>query len=204
MAKPGTEIMLYHRVGDGGELSGWDARLLQMAAERKTMEQMYEELGRPSGVSPARLGQRVREILNSQDWLSITDQKALLLLDFVKLRDVLWERLNGIEEKFNKHGDLIEVSAGSGWAQAFIRLLREWRGLLESMSADIDSDRLMIREAHAKIMIDALWVMFERFVLRLEAYFAEYKRLPTRVEMNDMLEDVMPYAFESLEEKTAS
>src|SRR6478736_4632626 len=97
MAKPGTEIMLYHRVGDGGELSGWDARLLQMAAERKTMEQMYEELGRPSGVSPARLGQRVREILNSQDWLSITDQKALLLLDFVKLRDVLWERLNGTE-----------------------------------------------------------------------------------------------------------
>lgn len=206
MAAPtGTAIELYRKVGEGGQLSGLDSRLLALVAEaggRISGEELSEKLG--GSISPARCLQRVREILKSQDILSITEQKSLLLLDVIRLRDILFDRVEGTETRITKHGDLVDVESSPAWANALVRLLREWRTTIDSMRSDIDGDQLLIREAHAKIMLDAIETVFLAFITRLDRHFQNYKEPPTRSQMEEMLEDALPLGFQALERKTAA
>lgn len=190
------DIALVNRVGEGGQISGLDKQLLKMAAQRYTAEQMSEELG--GAIDPARCAQRVREIIKSQDILSVTEQKALLLLDMVELRDILFDRVKESDIAIDRNGDSIEIGSDPRHAANLIRLLREFRTLIESSQAEITSAQVMIREAHAQIMLAAIDVVFERFLLRLEQAGHELDRA---VAMQAM-EEAMPLAFQALEKKT--
>lgn len=193
-----TDAALYSPLGEGGQLSGLDEQLLEMARKRMTAEQMYEELGSPSGMSPARCLQRVREIVRAQDYLSLTEQKALLLLDFIKLRDILFDRIEGTEIKINRHGDEIEVESSPGWANALVRVLKEWNKVIESMSADVEQGRSTIQRQHADLFMGAISVMFDRYNLRLEQAGAT---LPAASDLAEIWEEVMPLGFKSLTDK---
>lgn len=195
---------LYSPIGEGGKLSGFDERLLEMASERKSGEQMYAELGSPPSLSPARCLQRVREILKAQDYLSRADQKALLLLDFIKLRDVLWEKINGEEMKLTRNGDLVEVSAPPAWASILVRVLREWRNTIDSMRDDVEGEQDLIRTGQATLVLQAITVMFDRYQLREERYFELHKALPSADERRTMFEEVIPLGFQALETKAAA
>jgi hypothetical protein len=197
------EVTLYHPVGEGGRLSGFDEKLLEMSNKRMSGEQMYAALGSPSGLSPARCIQRVKEIVRSTDYMTILDSKAMLLLDMVKLRDILFERVQGTEIKITKHGDEIEVEASPGWANALIRLLREFRTTIDSMAKDVQDGQMAVSKAHAQIMMAAISVMFDRFVARLEDYHSLYKELPPADEMRVIFEEVMPFGFSAIQEEAA-
>lgn len=192
-------VQIYHPLGEGGQLSGFDEKLLEMATQRISPEEMYARLGSPESLSPARCLQRVREIVRSTDYLTILDQKALLLLDFVRLRDILWDRIEGTELKITKHGDTIEVGSAPGWANAMIRVLKEWRVTIDSMQKDLDGGQLAVSRAHAEVMMAAISVMFDRFIGRLEDHYRLYQSLPEATDMREMFEEVMPLGFAKIE-----
>lgn len=196
------EVSLYRPFGEGGELSGLDMKLLEFATQRLTGEQMFEQLGSPTGLSPARCIQRVKEIVKAQDYLSIAEQKSLLLLDFVRLRDRLWERIDeGTETKITKNGDVIDVGLDSAFYRALTQVLKEWRVTIDSMRNDVQGEEMTIRAAHAEIMMAAISVMFDRYTLRLEQHFDLYKSLPDAEEMRTIFEEVMPLGLSAVQAK---
>lgn len=195
----GDEIRLYNAIGQGGQLSGFDMQLLEMAADRLTGEEMWEKLGEPDALSPARCIQRVKEIVRAQDYLSRHEQKALLLLDFIKLRDALWERIDdGNESRITKNGDVVDVGLGASYYNALTRVLKEWRTTIESMAKDVDNEEVSIRQVYADAMMAAISVMFDRFMGRLEKHFALYKELPDAADARTMFEEVMPLGFTAI------
>lgn len=196
----GTDLMLYSPVGEGGTLSGFDEQLLDMASKRMSGEQMYAELGEPPGMTPARCLQRAREIIKAQDWASVHDQKALLLRDFVKMRDLLWERISGTETKITKDGDVIDVDPGVGWYNALSRVLREWRTTIKEMQDDVEGSEAILRRAQAEVMISAISVMFERYNLKLDQAGVT---LPDRNTLAEIFEEVMPLGFQVIESKVS-
>lgn len=196
MSKSNEEMALYTRVGEGGSLSILDKKLLELAAQRKTPEEMVEDIG-VGGLTPARAAQRVREILTSQDFLSELEQKRLILLDMVELRDQLWERINGGDEVITKHGELVSVSADAKHYANAIRLLTEWRKLIESMHKDVNASTVGIREAHAEIMMQAFSVMFDRFLHKLDVAGVSVPRLKAM----EIMEEIMPLGFAALRER---
>jgi hypothetical protein len=196
---PASELDIYRPVGEDGELSGLDDRLLTLAAQHLSPEQIAQQIN-IQGVTPLRVSQRIREILKSQDWLSASQQKSLLLLDLVRLRDILFDRVEGTETKITKHGEVLEVESDSRHASNLIRLLREWRSVIESMQKDIDSEKVTINRAYATVMIEAINVMFQRFILRLEQSGV---KLPPERELMDLMEEVMPLGMQTLESKVS-
>lgn len=199
------EIRLYHELGEGGQLSGFDEQLLEMAADRMTGEQMWEKLGEPDTITPARCIQRVKEIVRAQDYLSRHEQKALVLLDFIKLRDALWERIDdGTEVRVTKNGDVVDVGLGAAYYNAMARVLREWRTTIESMQKDVESEEVSIRQVYADAMMAAISVMFDRFMLRLEQHYKLYSELPSAAEARSIFEEVMPFGFAEIEKKSAA
>lgn len=193
----GMELEIYKRVGEGDGLSGLDSRLLDLAAQRMTPEEIAAELSL-DGITPARVAQRIREILKSQDWLSIAEQKGLILLDVIKLRDILFERVEGTETRFTKDGQIVEVESGAAYFQAMIRLLKEWRDIIQSLQLDVDADTLKVRQAHAKIMGRAIESTFKAYNATLRTHGYD---IPPEVAMLAM-EDALPVAFRSLEADT--
>lgn len=195
------ELAIYRPVGEGGSLSALDERLLQVMGSNPltTPEQLAEQVG--FGLSPARAAARVHEIMVSQDWLSKTEQKALMLMDLIRLRDVVWEQVEaGGVRVYDEDGLPKRIEADPRWSQTLVRVFREWRNLIESMQADVASEKSMVRDAHAAIMIGALEVMFQRFLLRVEKAQAEGRTLGER-DYRDLMEEVIPLGFASITEK---
>ena len=184
-------------------LSILDDRLLDMAADRKSFEQMYEELGRPDNMSPASIGTRVRTLLAAYQ-LDAVEQKALLLRDLVRLRDIIFNQLEDDGIRIDKDGELVGGGPDAAWANAMVRVLKEWRSTIESMQKDLDGDRQSIREAHAQIMLQAITVMFDRFVGRLEEAnrdeFSGITFTGSRAALMAIMGEVMPLGFQHLQE----
>ena len=197
--------MIYEPMGEGGQLSGLDRQILEMASKRMSADQMWVELGRPTTLTPARLLQRLKEILASQDVLTQQEQMALVLLDVIKLRELLWERLeDGKEAKITKHGEVVATGLGSSFYNTMARTLREMRVTIESMSKAVDGGGVTIRQAHADIMMAAISVMFDRFVARIEDHVRLYDAMPEAGQLRTMFEEVMPLGFTSMEGKIAA
>lgn len=206
MTEPGKSIELYRAPGEGGELSGLDARLLEIVAEaggRISGEEMAKKLN-VSTMTPARCLQRAKEILQSQDLFSLTEQKALILLDVIRLRDILFERVEGTDTKLDRDGRVVDLTAAPAWSSALIRLLREWRSIIDSMKVEIDSDQLQIRQAHADIMMEAITLIFENFLRALDKFVEVNGRAPSRLEANDIMEESLPIGFNVIEHRTAA
>lgn len=194
-------ISLYSPIGEGGQLSGFDEKLIEYGRQRMSGEQMYNELGRPPSMTPARCVQRLREIVNAQDLLTTHEQMLLLMLDLVKLRDKLFEGMDVGTLGFNKDGDEVVVvdKFTPAWANATARVLREMRQTIESMSKHNEGEDITIRRVHAEMMMAAITIMFERFVLRLEEHILNYQEMPDRTTLERIFEEVMPLGFASFE-----
>lgn len=190
------------KVLDLQRLSIYDDRLLEMASKRMSFEAMYEELGEPDGLNAAAIGTRVRTLLAAFT-LDAVEQKALLLRDLVRLRDIIFEQLEGDGIRIGVDGELTGREIAPAWAGAMVRLLKEWRSTIESMQTDVDGDRTSIRDAHANIMFQALTVMFERFLLRLEQAdadeFSDITFKGSKPALMGLLADVLPMGFEHLQ-----
>lgn len=197
----GTDIVLSdlnRRVGEDDRLSGLDKQLLDMANKRFTGEQMEAELG--GRVSAARCIQRVREILKSQNYLDTVERQSLLLLDLVELKDILFQRVRdegGITT--DRHGNDYWTLGDPRWSANLIRLLKEFRAMIETSAGEIEKNANTIRSAHRDIMYNAMELTFERFVFDLEKQFD----IPKSVLM-EMFEKAIPVGFAALNERVAA
>lgn len=191
------EVDLYSAPGEGGKLSGLDTRLLELVAAnpRITPEALAEELGVES-MTPARCAQRVREILKAQDWLSISEQRALLLNDLIRLRDILFDRLEGTETKIGRDGELIEVGSSPAWANALVRTIKEWNSVIKEMQKVVDEDRDTLRRVHADIMEVGIRLIFEKLCMEIaDRYDID------RNGLDSIMEEAMPYGFTAIRKR---
>jgi hypothetical protein len=195
---------LEKRVGEAGELSGLDRRLLEMASARFNGEMMSGQLG--GALSPERCLQRVREILKSVDWLSLVEQKQLVLLDLVELRDILFKIIRdqgGFKSVPDGNGGYLEVWAEGDprWTQNLIRALDSMRKIIDSAKLELDGAEIKIRRSHAMAMTDSIELGLRRYTSMIEAKYGI--TIPTEESM-EMMADAMSVAWKALEARTAS
>lgn len=154
-------------VGEGGALSGLDTRLLEYAAMKMSPEEMSNQLA--GAVDPARCAQRVREILRSQDWLSVVEQQAILMLDMYELRNILFDKVRENDVvTYNDNGDEVWSMQDPRWSANLIRLMKEFRAMLDATKAEVDKNKGNIRRAHADLMFGAIDLAFERLTFEIE------------------------------------
>lgn len=182
-------------VGAGGSLSMLDKKLLRYASSRMTPEQMSEAL---EGIlSPAAAAQRVREILRSWDWLAIVEQKALILMDMIELKDILMSRVKAeggfIEDE--KTGQQAYSFGDPRWASALQKTLDSMNKLVSTQQASLDAERQGLRKAHAMVMVRALEMGFDKLSRELRR---EYPQVNEQ-RMRDVLEDVLPLAIATVD-----
>lgn len=185
--KPRAHAELAKPVGADGELSGLDRRLLEMAAAKRSPEEMGEELSMP----PARAAQRVREILSSRDWLSRAEEEALLIQEMTDLK----ESLKRLVERFD------DAEYLHGLDPRYIAMLSKVMGDLmkavEQRRKAAQSERISIRSAHAKLVVVAIERAFTHVSRELRMQYAV-----DEVVLRDLMEEALPKAIASLQENT--
>lgn len=181
-------------VGAGGVLSMLDKKLLKYASQRLTPIEMADRLD--NIISPPQAAQRVREILRSWDWLSITDQKALVMMDLVELKEILLNRVRG-------EGGIVEDGDGGRiysygdprWAAALTKVLTQMEKMIVNTQADLDAERGGIRRAHAMVFVRAVEMAFDRLSRQLRE---EFPQVPES-RMRHAIEDAVPLAIASID-----
>lgn len=181
-------------VGADGKLSMLDKRLLKMASLRLSPAEMAERMN--GIITPAAAAQRVREILSAWDYLSIVEQKALILMDLIELKDILMDRVRqegGMVE--GKNGELVYSFGDPRWASAVTKVLSEMGKLITQEQANVDAERQGVRRAHAMVMVRAIEQTFDRFARDLRA---EFPSVP-EARMRGVLEEAIPIAVAAID-----
>lgn len=181
-------------VGYQGKLSYLDSTLLRCASNRLTLQQISEEVG--GVLTPAQCGQRVREILKSHDWMSDLDQRGLLLMDFIELKNILFDRVRSEGGTVRNEDGSIYYSFGDPrWAAALTKVLEQLSKLLGREQPKLDAERQMLRRAHAKVMIEAVELAFRKLVLDIRDSYPEVDEMVLR----GFLETALPSAIQAIE-----
>lgn len=179
---------LTKRVGEEGELSGLDARLLQMAAAGKSPQEMGED----TGMSAARAAQRVREILASRDWLSNLEREILFMQEMIDLKVQIQDLVKRYSEANFLHG------MDPRWATTLQKILSDLMKVIDVRSKRVAEQRVTIRSAHAKLVTAVIEKAFKLLVHELRERNQEVDEMVYR----DALEEALPRAFEMLAEHT--
>lgn len=189
-----TADELDRAVGQLGELSLLDKRLLKMASQGYTPEGMSDAL---RGVlTPAKAAQRVREILKSYDWLSIVERRALILMDMIELKEILLDRVRregGVVE--DRDGRVAYSFGDPRWAANLAKVLSEMNKLISDESGRVEADRAAIRREHAQIMVRAIEQGFMHLLRLLQASYPEIDEQHARY----ALEDSLPIAITTVD-----
>lgn len=179
---------LTKRVGLDGELSGMDARLLELAAARRSPEEMGEDLG----IAPARAAQRVREILASRDWLSNLEQEILLMQEMIQLK-------NQVQDLVKRYADADYMQAmDPRWATTLQKILTDLMTVVDNRSKRVAEARVTIRAAHAELIVAAIDKAFTLTMYNLREHGVVIEESVGR----DALEDSLPKAFAMIEART--
>jgi hypothetical protein len=183
-------------VGEEGELSATDKRLLVMAKQNLTPDEMAEQMG--FGFTPVRCVQRIREILRSHDYLDQTEKRALILLDMTELKEILMDhvRSEGGEITNERTGETYYSFGDPRWAANLVKLLTEMNKLIASNKGEIDVARVKLRRRHASIMLTAIDLTFRLFTRKLKERGVEIDEGV----MLELLEEVLPAAIASVEQ----
>lgn len=175
-------------VGIDGELSGLDARLLQMAAARRSPEEMGDE----TGMAPARAAQRVREILASRDWLSNMEQEILLMQEMFELKN----QIQDIVQRYAKADYLHAMDPR--WATTLQKLLTDLVKIVDNRSQRVSEARVTIRKAHATLITQAIEEAFNIALHELRERGVVIDESVYR----DALEQALPRAFQKIQDRT--
>lgn len=177
-------------VGAGGSLSMLDRKLLKYASKRWTLEVMSQRLG--GMLTPAQCGQRVREILRSWDWLAINEQQALILMDFIELKEILLDRVRREGGVVQDESGRVAYSFGDPrWATTLNNTLKEMNKLISGMQTTVEADRAVLRAEHARPMIQAVEKFSDIFARGLKE---SYPEIDAKV-MRATIEEALPQAI---------
>lgn len=191
--KTPVHIALTQGVGADGELSGLDKRLLEMAAEGMSANEMSAQLG----IAPARAAQRVREILREKDFLSILEQEAIAIMELNRLKSFLWEVVerSGPHMETDEDGRDIVVLGDPRWAATLNKTIDSISRIVNGRRASNDLDRAKIRNSTAQLMYSAIELTFNNLLFQLRAEYPEVDELKIR----NMVEDALPRAVAEIE-----
>ena len=156
-----------------------DKILLQEAAQRKSLEEISAAV---QGVlSPAECGHRINQILESRDWLSVLDQKRLILEDAAMMLDKLRKQMNDSEWVTKDDANTFRVA------------LKDMLEMIDNVTAKDDAQMMRITETHARVMAQAIRLGYERalFELQKEVNIDEQRAY-------EALEAAIPITFEAL------
>lgn len=191
------EVEAFERRPGGSEgLSVVDKKLLALAAQGRSPDELSAE----TGVPPERAAQRVREILKTRDWLSTVEKRRLLMEDFYELRAYILEMMEADKnpnEQYDIKGRPFVPPSDPRWSQNMLQLLRQLRDMIDKDEKSSIRDSESIREGHAKLMIRAISVAFNRMVMDLTSEYPEID--PQRA--FDLMEQALPGAMETVEAK---
>jgi hypothetical protein len=134
-------------------------------------------------VKPAEAAVRVQQILDSRDWLSDAQRKALLLDNLHDLKEVLYEKAVTFKS----------LDA----AKPLISLLGQIDKSLAAEKFDLTKAMTEINRAHAGLMLSAISLALERSFLELE------KRYPTlqKAELTEIFQTAMPDVVREIESR---
>lgn len=193
------EVEAFERRPGGAEgLSVVDKKLLALAAQGKSPDEMSADTGVPA----ERAAQRVREILKTRDWLSIQDKRRLLMEDFYELRQYVLDMMEADKnpnEQYDIKGRPFVPPSDPRWSQNMLQLLKQLRDMIDKDEKTATRDAESIREGHAKLMIRAISVAFNRMVIRVMEYYPDVD--PQL--LYDLMEEALPGAMETVEAKVA-
>lgn len=152
-----------------------DKKLVRLAAQKKSLVEISKEIG--GVLTPAECGARINDILDSRDWLSVLNQKRLILDDAAWLANKLHSQIDKMEY-VNKDD-----------AAVYIRSLKELLGMINDITMQDEATMMRIAEVHARIIAGAIRVGFEDVLARLD--------VPEQ-DAYIVLEEAMPAAFNEL------
>jgi hypothetical protein len=156
-----------------------DKTILRLAAQRKSADEISREIG--GILTPAECANRINQILESRDWLSVLDQKRLILEDAAFLLEKLHKQI--------EDADYITKDDANTYRTA----LKDMLAMIDNVTSKDEAQMMRISEAHAHVMAQAIRLAFERalFELQKEANIDEGKAFLA-------LEAAIPIAFETL------
>lgn len=156
-----------------------DKALLQEAAKRKSLEEISAAIG--GVLSPAECGTRINQILESRDWLSVLDQKRLILEDAAMMLDRLRAQMEQTEWVTKDD------------ANAFRTALKDMLEMIDNVTSKDEAQMMRIVDAHARVMAQAIRLGYERALFELQKTFDIDERAAY-----EALEASMPIVFENL------
>lgn len=202
LERRGVPEALLVPVGEGGEMSSMDKRLLEIAAKYNgniSAADLAAEAG--FNIAPARAAQRLREILNTRDWLSIENKIALQVEDIVDLKQYIREKMrldDGEREIFHERGGT-EVSLGDPrWTANMTKVLALLGTQLDKALARQKDAKAKISSGNAAIMVSALDRAMSKWLFRMQDLYPEIDEGIAR----DALEDALTAAFQVVDEQT--
>lgn len=162
--------------------SAIEARLLDEATQFQSPKEISKKLN--GAVKPKSVVDTVTELLDKRDWLTEAQQDRLLMRDLQKLKNDLQAKVQDDDQA--AYGPLV-------------RVLEQIGKRIDKLKEQSDDRMLQIQEAHARVMFQAIEVAFHTSVLKLQERYPEFDR----IELQEILEESLPLALKSLDDKIA-
>lgn len=128
-----------------------DAGMLKMASEGYSAE----EIGEAYGVPAAQAAQRIRDILQSRDWLTEIEQQKLNIMNLRKIQGRIMER---VDKSFWDVDDMKE----------FIRATELLDKMLEKSSRITDDQLSVVSTAQARALVKLMTLAWDKAIARLQ------------------------------------
>lgn len=162
----GLRDELSRRVADGDGLSGIDKQLLELADNRLSGEEIsakMHERGIP--ISAERAMQRIRNITKERGWLSIVEQKSLLLDGMIELKSHLQDIVRSEGGTVtDKNGNEFYSFGDPRWSAVLVRLFKEINEIINDGVPKVEDEKVQIRSSHAKVMGKSVEMGFQLFM----------------------------------------
>lgn len=200
-----TDVLEYtkqdflEKVGGEDGLSGFDQRLLRLAAAGKTPDEIARELG--IDIAPARVAQRIRDILKTRSWLSILEKKALLVDDMMELKEHLRDIvMSEGGEMYDKNGEAMGWSFGDPrWSANLLKTIKELSTQLDLDLQQTDMAKNELLAGQARIMTSAISIAFNKLMFHIRESYPDVDEQA----LMSFMEDAIPAAIELVESKVA-
>lgn len=160
-------------------LSSIDRILLRGAASHKSPRELSEMTN--GTISPEDAAQRVLEVLDSRDWLSVAQAKMLLVDQMHELKDALMEKAIRYQS----------VAA----AIPLVSVLQLIEKTIAAEKLDLNKAMAEISQAHARLMLQGISIALERSFLELEKRYPDIEK----TELLEVFQMAMPDVVREIE-----
>lgn len=161
-----------------GKRSALDEKLIKLARQRKSPVEISEALD--GKISPEAAEKRIHDILREKDYFTLDEIRMLHL-----------EELMETQERFKQLADEGDQKSYGTLARTQVTIGQ----VIENLSKGNFNEKMMqVNELHAKVMIDAISVAFEKAIQELNKRYPEIEYS----ELAEILEDSLPLAVSSI------